>query len=78
MTAGGNWWRAYEIGCIQADYRHRQQNATVAVTMPLPGIIACSTSTSRGAGTGCRFAPSYDDNTRRAIAPTTSGNTLNA
>ena len=35
MMAGGNWWRAYEIGCIQADYRHRSRSATVPVTMPL-------------------------------------------
>jgi hypothetical protein len=23
MMAGGNWWRAYEIGFSQAGYRHR-------------------------------------------------------
>jgi hypothetical protein len=43
----------------------------------LPGIVAGSKSTSSRAGTGCRFAPSYDDNTRRAISPTRSGNTSN-
>jgi hypothetical protein len=35
MMAGENWWRAYEIGCIQADYRYRSRSATVPVTMPI-------------------------------------------
>jgi hypothetical protein len=35
MTAGGNWWRAYEIGGIPAPYRHGQRIANVPVTTPM-------------------------------------------
>ena len=40
MTAGGNWWRAYEIGCIQVGYRRRWRSATVPVTMPTVEVTA--------------------------------------
>jgi len=44
MTAGVNWWWAYEIGCIRAGYRHWQRKATIAMTMPFDEMTEVSGS----------------------------------
>ena len=62
MTAGGNWWWAYEIGCIQAGYRHWQGNATIAMTMPFDEMTEVSGADG-------------PNSTGRAISPASSHST---
>jgi cell division GTPase FtsZ len=60
--------RWYEIGCIQANYRHRRRSATIAVTMPAGDTAVVGIGEAAGKGRAVRAAEAAILDVKRQLA----------